>query len=326
MVDEDRSSGSTLGALHRGVEASVDGQRNLLVPNVDVVARVLGESLDNDLGNASLVPCRLGNVVLDELGRNNSVRRTGVGFEGQVVDSKHVLLGILEVPVLTELVLLGILIGSNVAVEGYLHRGLGDVGHLDNEGHPVASTGLEGYVVGPLTEVTHAVPQRVLRIVLPVGVGGVEHIVDTRLAIPQLIACRIERVEGTDGKTIDGLIVQILDDEVIAVLVGNDDMANERLAFLVIERLVPAILTFSDIGHGGGPHDFITYSVVDYIPIQVGGVVVGNDGIVGVVRTLVRTVVVTEHGAEQATIGTFGHAVVVIVLTRVEGQCRQKGQ
>ena len=102
-------------------------------------------------------------------------------------------------------------------------------------------------------------------------------------------------------------------------------MTNERLAFLIIHGLIPTILTLSDISYRGSPHDFITYSVVDYIPIQVGGIVVGDDGIVGVVRALVRTVVVTEHGAEQATVGTFRNAVVII-LTRVEGQCRQQGQ
>ena len=179
MLDENGRSRCTLGALHRGVEAGINGQRNLLVPYIDVVARVLRESFYDDLSDTRLVPCRLRNLVLHKLSRYDSIGCTGIGLESQIVDTEDILLCILEVPVLTELVLFSILIGSNVAVQRHLHRSLGDVGHLDDKRHPVAGSSLKLEVVSPLAEVTATVPRRVLRIVLPVGISRVQYVVDT---------------------------------------------------------------------------------------------------------------------------------------------------
>ena len=102
-------------------------------------------------------------------------------------------------------------------------------------------------------------------------------------------------------------------------------MSLQELAIYILLGLSPCILTIGYESMRSGPLNLIGCSAINEVPIQVGRIVVGDNRIVGVVTALIGIVVLTEHGAEQTTISTFGDALVII-LTRIEGQCHQQGQ
>ena len=117
--------------------------------------------------------------------------------------------------------------------------------------------------------------------------------------------------EGTDGETVVGGVLQVLDEHV--ELFGAHDGVKQQIAGAL--NVGPGSRTAAYLVLDGHL-DLIAGTVVDTVPIEVDGVTMGvgtiQTTVVGVVTTLTAVVVIDEHGHELS-VRPFCGAVAVFL-------------